>query len=64
MEDEISWITSLLEQLKWRPYFENIEVKPSVRDAPQMIWTCNYISETQSYESQNIFLLQNPLIED
>ena len=29
-----------------------------------MIWTCNYVSETQSYESQNIFLLHNPWIED
>ena len=29
-----------------------------------MIWTRNYVSETQGYESQNIFLLHNPWIED
>ena len=44
--------------------FQNIEVKPSIKDASQMIWTRNYVSETQCYESQNIFLLYNPLIED
>ena len=29
-----------------------------------MIWTRNYVSETQGYESQNIFLLHNPWTED
>ena len=52
------------EKLKWRPYSENIEVNPSIKDAPHMIWTRNYVSETQGYESQNIFLLHNPWIED
>ena len=64
MEDEISLITSLQEKLMWRPYFENIEVEPSLKDASQIIWTCIYVSATSCYESKNIFIVHSPWIED
>ena len=45
----------------WRSYTENIEVKPSIKDSSQMMWTCNYVSAISCYEKPKYFSLTQSL---